>query len=287
MAQSEPHAGKDSIHQLYRISFTWCKPSFKNWTDDEFSTFHELIKSEFDQKFPKSKYVFQLERAPTTSLLHYQGHINLKVKKRLAEFLKEVQPTLPGIHVSPSSKAGETDAEFYCMKEETRVSGPYADKDFIFPDYSDISAPSGWQLEAQAILTGPPQKRTIYWIWEEVGCTGKSDFTTYMELNHRIIGLGLSTALDNFYAVSENVARGYIFDIPRSLPKRFDWAEVYMSLEKIKDRNFLSTKYKPKKVILPVIPHVMVFSNQPPDLTQLSRDRWRVLKITDNKLVDN
>jgi len=251
----------------------------------EFEAMGPVIQDELGRRFPDSKFMFQLERGNEAGRLHYQGHINLKTKKRTGEFCQQIAHMMPGIHAAPSSKAGAKDAEFYCMKEETRLGGPWADKDHIFPDFTDLVAPYGWQIQAHAILTGAIEKRSIYWIWEETGCTGKSDFCTWMEVHHKIIGLGLGTANDNFYAVSELTARGYIFDIPRTLPIRFDWAEVYMSLEKIKDRNFLSTKYKPKKVLLPVIPHVMVFSNYPPTLASLSLDRWKVFKIINGELI--
>lgn len=270
-----------SIHAIYRISFTFNRKD--EVPEEDFLKYHEVIVPSL-QAGPPAKFIFQLERGEQ-GRLHYQGHINLKTKMRSLQWAESVQSFMPGVHVSPSSKEGEVQAEFYAMKEDTRVAGPWADRDFIFPDFSDIAEPSGWQIQMRDTLIGPPEKRYIYWVWEDTGCTGKSDFTTHMELKHSCMGLGLSTAADNFYAVSEFPRRAYIFDIPRTLPKRFDWAEVYMSLEKIKDRNFLSTKYKPKKVLLPVIPHVVVFSNQAPDLAALSVDRWKVYKIIQNQLV--
>lgn len=271
----------DSIHPIYRISFTFNKPDLEQ--EDDFRSRAEIIQRNLQKT--ECKFIFQLERG-AQGRLHYQGHVNLKVKQRLLTWATSVRPFMPGVHVSPSSKDGEKDAEWYCMKEETREGGPWADKDHLFPDFTNLIRPTdGWQLQMQNILTGPPEERYIYWVWETTGRTGKSNFATWMELNHSCMGLGLSTAPDNFYAVSEFARRAYIFDVPRSLPKRFDWAEVYMSLEKIKDRNFLSTKYKPKKVILPIIPHVVVFSNQAPDLNALSVDRWKVFKIVDNALV--
>jgi hypothetical protein len=195
----------------------------------------------------------------------------------------------PGIHLSPDSNRGSTQAEFYCLKrDDTYIAGPWADREYIVPDYSDILEPTGWQLHARDILIGPPEPRFVHWIWESTGCTGKSMFTNYMELNHSVCGLGLGTARDNFYAVAElPPKRAYIFDVPRTLPKYFDWGDVYMSLEKLKDRNFLSTKYKSKKVFLPVIPHVMVFSNYPPKKECLSLDRWKIWKILGNILVQD
>jgi len=273
------------VNPVYHISWTWNKPTNATFQDGEFEAFHMVIKERLEAQCKTDKFVFQLERGEQ-GRLHYQGYIKLAVKERPLAWAKKVRGFMPGIHVSATSRDGSTNAEFYVMKEDTRVSGPYADKNHIIPDFSEYKTPlTGWLVEAEKMLLQPPNSRKIIWIWEEEGCTGKSHFATYMEVNHSAIGLGLGTANDNFYAVSELAARSYIFDIPRTLPKRFDWSEVYMSLEKIKDRNFLSTKYKPKKVLLPVVPHVMVLANYPPKRAALSKDRWEVWKCTSNGLV--
>lgn len=267
--------------QVYRISWTWNRGDRSELSEVEFGAYHQRISDLFERDFSKAKFLFSLERGEAEGRLHYQGHIKLASKLRPVEFAKRVRAVMPGIHVSADSSIGSTDAEFYAFdrSKPSFVSGPYANKEFIVPDYSDLEAPRGWQLHPAGVLRGPPQPRVIYWYYEPTGSVGKSNFCTYMELNHGIIGLGLGMAADNYYAVSELAARGYIFDVPRTQPSRFEWSDVYASLEKIKDRNFLSTKYKPKKVILPVIPHIMVFANEKPNIKMLSRDRWRVFKI--------
>lgn len=273
-----------SVHAVYRMSFTWNKPA--DMVEAEFNEKHVNFVIDLPRILPKCKFIFQLERGAQNQLLHYQGHLKLEVKHRVTEVANKLRGDYPGIHLSPDSNIGSTNAEFYCLKRDaTYVSGPWADGDHIFEDFSDLREPTGWTLQVKNILLGPVEERKIYWIWETQGCTGKSNFATYMEKYHKIIGLGLGTANDNFYAVSELTARGYIFDVPRTLPQRFDWGEVYMSLEKIKDRNFLSTKYKPKKVLLPVIPHLIVFANVPPKREALSLDRWAIFKIVNDTLV--
>lgn len=273
-----------SRNQLYRISWTFNHAENLNFTPEAFAAFAPTIKSNLETKLPGSKFIFSLERCPTTGRLHYQGHINLKSKLRVIEFAGKVRDFMPGVHASPDSERGSTNAEFYCFDptKPSFVAGPYADRDYIVPDHSWVEQPRGWQLFVKGIMTAPPVQRLIYWFWEPKGNVGKSNFTTYMELNCKVIGLGLGTARDNYYAVSEMTARGYVFDVPRTPPKDFDWKDVYASLEKIKDCNFLSTKYKPKKVILPVIPHMVIFANIPPHYHMMSLDRWRVYRIVVN-----
>lgn len=266
------------LHACYRWSFTWNKP--ETVVEAEFNEQWQHVLVTLESNCVDSKFIFQLERGLESKKLHYQGHIKIVTKERLTTLARRLQVGLPGLHISPDSNVGSTNAELYCMKKDSSwVAGPWCDKKYLLPDYSDILQPVGWCKQMMDIMLQPAHNRHIYWIYESEGCSGKSNFATYMELHHGMIGLGLGTANDNFYAVSELPARGYIFDVPRTLPKRFDWAEIYMSLEKIKDRNFLSTKYKPKKVLLPVIPHVVVVSNVAPLASALSIDRWKVFKI--------
>ena len=64
-------------------------------------------------------YVFQLEKAPTTGTLHFQGAMGFVNPKRM----KEVKNVLrcPHAHVEVM-KAKKPD---YCMKEDTRQEGPW------------------------------------------------------------------------------------------------------------------------------------------------------------------
>ena len=201
-------------NQVYRLSFTWNKP--QTVVNSQFETCHTMMKQVLTSKLPGIKFIFQLEKGLDSQLLHMQGHMKLKVKHRPKEVAQKLREDMPGIHVSPDSNIGSTNAEFYCTKkDETYVAGPWADESYIVPDYSDLDEPYGWQVAIKDILLGEPEKRTIYWVWEETGCTGKSQFTTYMEVYHKIVGLGLGKASDNFYAVSQlPPAPGYIFDVP-------------------------------------------------------------------------
>lgn len=276
--------------QVFRMSFTWNKPA--DMVEVEFTDLHKTVTPTIELSYPLTKIIFQLERGTESQRLHFQGHLKFKTKHRVTEVAKKLQVHFKGIHLSADSDRGSTNAEFYCMKhDETWVMGPWHDSNWEAEDWSYLSKPNGWQLPVARMLQGSPERRIIYWIWEETGNTGKSEFATYMEVHHNITGLGLSTALDNFYAVSaitDNGGKrpnGYIFDVPRTLPKRFDWAEVYMSMEKIKDGNFLSTKYVPKKVLYSKTPHMVVFSNQAPDIQAMSIDRWRIYKVCNNTLV--
>lgn len=63
--------------------------------------------------------VYQLERAPTTGTLHYQGHLCLKSPTTI-NGARGLLPT--GSHLEISRDVGA--AISYCTKEDSRVSGP-------------------------------------------------------------------------------------------------------------------------------------------------------------------
>lgn len=77
--------------------------------------FSEYLKTQDCVKW----YVFQLEKAPTTGTLHFQGAMGFSYPKRM----KEVKIVLrcPHAHVEVM-KAKKPD---YCMKEDTRQEGPW------------------------------------------------------------------------------------------------------------------------------------------------------------------
>ena len=54
--------------------------------------------------------------------------------------------------------------------------------------------------------------------------------------------------------------------------------QSFAGLEAVKNGVFSSTKYESQMVIMPK-PHVFIFSNQAPNYSLFTKDRWRVEKI--------
>ena len=66
--------------------------------------------------------VYQLERAPTTGILHYQGYVEFKRSTKMGGVKKALGSDT--VHLEP--RQGTRDqARGYCMKEESRIDGPY------------------------------------------------------------------------------------------------------------------------------------------------------------------
>ena len=75
------------------------------------------------------KFIFQLEKCPTSETPHYQCYVNLKTKKRQHEMCKMFNSEgFTGADIKPASENGKETLKNYCMKETTRMDGPWADK---------------------------------------------------------------------------------------------------------------------------------------------------------------
>nr|UOF80021.1 rep protein [Cressdnaviricota sp.] len=129
----------------------------------------------------------------------------------------------------------------------------------------------GWQWALAQRLGGAPSAREVHWRWEPVGNVGKSFFALNFKPVESFIITGGRHA-DIHYAYAH---QPYVF---------FDWARCsqdtfpYGLVEQFKNGYFLSTKYEstPKRF---VVPHVVVFANFAPDLSQMSADRWQIEQI--------
>jgi len=78
-------------------------------------------------------FVFQLEKGEQTGYVHYQGRVSLNERARKANIL-----ALKDAKYSPTSREGSKNFD-YVMKEDTRLEGPWSDKDTTI--YRDQSAP--------------------------------------------------------------------------------------------------------------------------------------------------
>lgn len=67
-------------------------------------------------------YCFQLESAPTTGRLHFQGRVNWKVKRRMCQAMQVVEGHT--IWWTQTSNNGSKTFD-YLMKDDTRVCGPW------------------------------------------------------------------------------------------------------------------------------------------------------------------
>lgn len=129
----------------------------------------------------------------------------------------------------------------------------------------------GWQFALAQTLEAAPNSRTVHWRWDGRGNVGKSHFALHYKPGETFVITGGKHA-DTHYAYQYE--KYVFFDYPRCNQESFPYGLV----EQFKNGYFLSTKYEsyPKRFLSP---HVVVFTNFAPDISQMSLDRWDIMEI--------
>lgn len=140
--------------------------------------------------------------------------------------------------------------------------------------------PYPWPSKIQEILESKPDKRNILWVFDGQGKNGKSDFAKLQVLRQKALLLSWDGARDIFYARKMEPHKSTIlFDFTRSIPKYVDIHELFSAIESLKNGLLFSSKYESGQLVTPS-PHIIIFSNWlPPNPRQLSRDRWKIVRI--------
>jgi hypothetical protein len=235
-------------------------------------------------------YVFQEEIGKGTKRAHYQGNLRLKepmtmsnLREKFRSGTRRVGKSYFGegcLTLTPThdlSKSG-----FYCMKEDTRVKGPW-----VFPHWTYLGQDClsqeqmyPWQKEMyDQVINKPPHDRHIHFIVDDEGNTGKSAFTKTLGFRHDavVIPLGLSSAQVKAAITNAGAAQLYILDLPRN---NSSWKDIFDTIEEIKRGFVISSFHGKLKTLFMFRPHIVCFSNVQPDLKLLSRDMWRIYHIT-------
>jgi len=212
-------------------------------------------------------YVFQ-EETGKEGTNHLQGTICLKVKQRMTQ-LKRIEPS---IHWE-ATKSVKASIE-YCTKYESR-SGKIYSYGIDIPAPIKLIEPYGWQLDVLEIIKTEPDERTIYWFWERNGGVGKTQLCKYLVVKHNALML-TGKSNDMYYMISKHPDKRtlIIVDIPRSTQDYIN----YGAIEQIKNGLIFSGKYEGCQLVFNC-PHVIVFSNELPNMSMMSIDRWKITEI--------
>lgn len=202
---------------------------------------------------------------------HWQLSISLKKRQRMTWLKNHFNKT------AHYEAIKNIDSAFnYCQKNETRILGP-----FYYPEQiNEIDDPMegvtlhNWQLEILEIIKQKPHPRHVYWYWEPIGGAGKTSFCKHLILKHDCKYFRNGKKSDIFHAVDSN-PKTILIDISRSCE---DINHLYDVVECLKDGMIFSGKYQSTTKVFNC-PHVIIFSNDTPNESKLSRDRWIIKKI--------
>ena len=226
------------------------------------------------------KFCFQWEEGDT-GYLHYQGRFSLKKKRRI----QEVKAPFTW-HLSPTSKENTTN-DFYVNKEDTRKAGPWRDTDHTPTETRQMELMKSWGLYPwQKSLLDKSSNfclRTIDLIYDPSGNCGKSMFSEYMEYSGLAEEVPPYRMMDDLYqwVYGRPTKQCYIFDMPRGL-KKDNLGDFYSGIEVIKNVVAFDKRNYPKKKRFDR-PRIYVFTNTLPKFNLMSKDRWKVWTIDNDK----
>lgn len=230
------------------------------------------------------KYVFQLEEGDS-GYKHYQGRISLIKKRRKNQALglfvtppNYMEPTL-----NSEFKRGDA---FYAIKEDTRLEGPWSDKDEKKVETKQLKIFKGYTLRPyqQAIIDECKKfdMRTINLIWDTTGNCGKSLLSEYLEYEGLAEEIPSFRMMDDIFqwVCSRPIKKAYIVDMPRGM-KKDRLGDFYSGIEVIKNGVAFDKRYHAKKIRFDR-PRIFVFTNTLPNMDLMSKDRWVIWKINKN-----
>lgn len=244
------------------------------------------------------QWVFQLEESDS-GFKHYQGRLNLRKKRRLGELPKILQDTvLTKAHFSTTSTGTAKGKQpfSYVLKGDTRIDGPWMDKD---QQEEEVYIPRQYRI---AELTSAQQEivdicsefhtREIHGLYCPDGGTGKSTIAALMELQGKGYDIPPYNDFDKLIQGVCNMLMdekqrqpgALFFDMPRAMNKS-QLNGFYMAVEQCKKGKVWDMRYHYKKWWFDS-PCIWVFTNTKPDLNLLSRDRWVWHTIEDDELID-
>lgn len=241
------------------------------------------------------KFVFQLEEGIKTQYRHYQGRISLIKKKRrhLArqQFVKAFNLTSGGNgwYCEPT-----TDEEFlkgsfsYVMKDDTRIDGPWSDKDIpvYVPRHIRNRTPRPFQKQVLDSML-EYDERHINCIIDPQGNNGKSILAAFIRnaggITIPCVGDTerlVATACDILYGSQNRNPRLIAIDLPRSINNN-RISQLMTAVEIIKGGWVFDMRYSFKDWTFD-IPQVWCFSNNPIPEKYMSKDRWIFWQLSDD-----
>lgn len=246
------------------------------------------------------RWVFQEEKGEKTGRSHWQGRIDLRsqearvTKKTLLDIFKAGGVASPLLQIDPESNNSikKDGALFYVTKYDTRVAGPWHDASFEPPkkpyvyegkDLRCMQNPLPWQ---QTVLDATAEDceddRKVCWVYNGCGNVGKSKLQKYMcwKLGCKRVSLGTATQIKTAVA-DAGMYKKYVCNLPRVSGNQESQRDLFSALEDIKDGWVESCMYGKDHKLKMEPPHLWIFSNELPDLSLASEDRWTVYQIED------
>ena len=259
------HSGTPARNTKHR---SWCF-TWNNYSSEEVTYLTNKLKNE--------KYLFGEEKG-NSGTPHLQGTVNFKSPRSFSSVRKIFKNN--HIEVCKNWQASLN----YCSKDGETYTNIESKKTrnvrLLEDEYENITW-RPWQEKVISILNTKPNNRTINWIWETNGNVGKSFLAKYLYLKYdAIIADGKKDNVFNQIKLWIDTHKDnkdptiILLDIPRYNKDYIN----YGMLEQIKNGMIYSGKYEGGVCVFKS-PHVIIFSNDRPDTSYMSIDRWNIINI--------
>jgi len=251
---------------------TWCF----TWHDypDDWQDYFVNLRGQLEG------YIIGEEICPTTQRPHLQGWVDFGKKRGRWTQLK-----LPK-QISWEKAGGTAEHNYsYCTKDGVYILWGTGESAKPKEKYTVDLKPSMWQKKLTQILQGEPDERKVYWIWEPYGKAGKTKFQKWWCCNNKdtLILAGKASDMKNgvmtWIQERGEAPRVILCNIPKSQEEKY---VSFTGLEEVKDMLFYSGKYE-GGMVNERPPHLIIFANWKPDTSQMSGDRWRIIRIPDGQ----
>jgi len=233
-------------------------------------------------------YSFQKERGDG-GYVHYQGRMSLIKKRRKPELLTlfaSLERRVPNYLEPTVTVEFRTGDAFYTLKEDTRIEGPWSDKDkpvYVPRQIREIKELYPWQ---KSVVDSAKvwDTRHINMVYCPTGNKGKTSLVGWCRAyNLARVLPSVNEAKDMLRMVCDMPTSSmYLFDMPRSMNKDRLFG-FYSAIETIKDGYAYDDRYAFKEKVFDC-PQIWIFTNTLPDFNMLSIDRWIIWEIKEKVL---
>ena len=171
-------------------------------------------------------------------------------------------------------------------KKNKEAFNLYQSKKFAINPNDDVKL-YPWQQQAIDLMQ-KPSLREVIWVKGARGNEGKTWFQKYVQSllgRERVVQLDLKNSIGNIMQILRKLPLStldiFMFNDARS---GLSETRCYDVLENLKDGCSYASKYSSEIIQFKTPNIVIVFSNADPDMTQLSKDRWKVFYINKDGL---
>ena len=267
------------------------------------------------RKFKIDNFSGQLEIGADHGRPHYNLSIKASAKIKPYTLLRELSRILYSVDkcdsISIDPAHNYESLNNYCLKDETRSNliateyyPPRVSKDLgeylnELNNNSDLElayqAKRMFQRILYALLQTEPNRRDVIFIFNPLGGAGKSVTADYISLNPDFKALlapqlgsaerwntALIDQMEEFFHIHGYYPKTIIVDLTRN-DDNTNIEHLYSSLENIKNGRLDSTFYGKFKRIRFKPPHLVVFTNNVPNLSALSQDRFKLFSIAEEE----